>query len=356
MALLLYASLSIVFSFLCSIWEAVLLSITPSYVTTQVQQKTTTGALLDEFKKDIDKPLSAILTLNTIAHTVGAIGVGAEAGKVFGSLGFELFGITLSMESIIAAAMTLAILFASEIIPKTIGANNWKSLAPFTVRSVNILMKVLYPFIWLTQFITKSFKKEDVHSVFSRADLLAMTSAGEESGSLEIKESRIIKNLLQLESLTAQDIMTPRSVLTIADEDITMQEFKDQFLPLRFSRIPVYKDQNDHITGFVLKDEILQHLLDGNSTTPLTKIKRSIPIIENSTALTKIFDVFTENKSHISIVVDNYGSLVGVLTMEDLLETLLGLEITDETDSIVDLQEYARSKWQKRAKDQGIIK
>lgn len=355
MTLFLYALLSIVFSFLCSIWEAVLLSITPSYVNSQLQAGTATGKKLDEFKTDIDRPLSAILTLNTIAHTVGAIGVGSAAGAMYGTKSIDVLGLSLSYESIIAALMTLAILFLSEIIPKTIGASNWKKLAPSTVTAIGFLIFILTPFIWLSQLITKRFKGHQVKSVFSRADILAMTSASEESGTLKSNESTVIKNLLQLDDLTAQDVMTPRSVIVMADENMNLKSFQDKHLPIRFSRVPVYSDQTDHISGFVLKDEILQSLLDGNGDITLKEIKRDIPMIKNSTSLTKIFDVFAKEKSHISVIVDNYGSLVGVLTMEDLLETILGFEITDETDSIEDLQAYARRKWEERAKDQGII-
>lgn len=356
MALILFAALSIIFSFLCSIWEAVLLSISPSYVNRQLQEGTHTGKQLNEFKKDIDKPLSAILTLNTIAHTVGAIGVGAQAGAMFGSKSINLMGIGVSYESIIATLMTLAILFASEIIPKTIGANNWKSLAPFTVTSVGWLMKILYPFIWMTQFITKTFKKEGIHSVFSRADLLAMTFASEESGTLHKKESRIIKNLLKLEDLNAADVMTPRSVIKMANEQITLHEFKENFISFPFSRYPVYEGQGDHITGFVLKNQILEALLAGKGEQKLIEFKREIPLITDTTPLSEIFDIFKEKQNHISVVVDRYGSLVGVLTMEDLLETILGFEITDESDSVADLQAYARKKWEDRAKGLGLLK
>ena len=355
MALLLFAALSIIFSFLCSIWEAVLLSITPSYINTQLQQGTSTGQRLDEFKKDIDKPLSAILTLNTIAHTVGAIGVGAQAGAMFGSKAINIFGLELSYESVIAALMTLAILFASEIIPKTIGANNWKNLAPFTVVSVGWLMKILYPFIWMTQFITKTFKKEGVHSVFSRADLLAMTSASEESGTLHKKESKIITNLLKLEDLHASDVMTPRSVIKMANEQMSLEDFKENFISFPFSRYPVFEGQSDHITGFVLKNQILEALLAGKNDQKLIDFKREIPVITDTTPLSEIFDIFKEKQNHISVVVDQYGSLVGVLTMEDLLETILGFEITDESDSIADLQAYARKKWEDRAKGLGLV-
>jgi CBS domain containing-hemolysin-like protein len=187
---------SICFSFLCSIWEAVILSVTPSYVNRQVQEGTATGKLLQAYKQDIDKPLSAVLTLNTIAHTVGAIGVGAQAGKLFGTSTINLGITSLSYESFIAGAMTLAILILSEIIPKTIGANMWKELAPFTVRSLRVLMWVLFPFVWMSQLITKALKKDKERSVFSRADFAALTSAGLESGALDKSESKIIQNLL----------------------------------------------------------------------------------------------------------------------------------------------------------------
>ncbi len=349
--LIIFFLLSMVFSFLCSIWEAVLLSITPSYVTRKVQEGSAVGKLIQSFKKDIDKPLSAILTLNTIAHTVGAIGVGAQAGNVFGD--GDLYG--LSYESIIAGVMTLAILILSEIIPKTIGANMWQSLAPFTARSIRILMFILAPFVWVSQLITKSLKKDKNKSVFSRADLTAMAAAGEESGAIQKSESTIISNLLTLNKLRVNDIMTPRTVIVSSDENQTVREFYDAHEKIRFSRIPIHQGKADNLSGMVLKDEILQNLAEDKDETTLSQLLRPLNTVRNDLPLQELFDKMIGGKIHIAAVLDEYGSLVGIVTMEDLLETILGLEITDESDSIEDLQKLARKKWKQRAKSNGLI-
>ncbi len=350
--LILFFALSIVFSFLCSIWEAVLLSITPSYVTRKVQEGTQIGKDLNAFKEDIDKPLSAILTLNTIAHTVGAIGVGAQAGKVFGN--GSLGGI-LSYESIIAVVMTLAILILSEIIPKTIGANKWQSLAPFTVKSLKALLFLLAPFVWISQLITKRFKKDKSKSVFNRADLTAMAAVGEKSGAIQKSESTIISNLLTLNKLTVHDIMTPRTVIISSDESMTVREFYDANNPIRFSRIPIHKGKEDNLTGLALKDEILQQLAEDKDDTTLSKIARPLTTVKSNLGLQELFDKMIGGKVHMAAVLDEYGSLVGIVSMEDLLETILGMEITDESDSIEDLQKLARSKWKQRAKTYGLV-
>ncbi|HKK79967.1 MAG TPA: CNNM domain-containing protein, partial [Phaeodactylibacter sp.] len=235
--LIFFFLLSILFSFLCSVWEAVLLSITPSFVEVTYKEGTTTGKLLKDFKKDIDRPLSAILTLNTIAHTVGAIGVGAQAGKQFGDQDLVIGGMALpfSVEAFVGAVMTLAILILSEIIPKTIGANNWKQLSGFTVRSLNIIIYALYPLVWFSQFITKILKKDKEKSVLSRADFSAMAEIGEKEGIFRSNESKIINNLLRLNTIRAKDIMTPRTVVKVANQDVTIQEFHERNQRLQFS-------------------------------------------------------------------------------------------------------------------------
>ncbi len=353
MALLLFFFvLSIVFSFLCSIWEAVLLSITPAFINRKVQEESRIGKDLRAFKRDIDRPLSAILTLNTIAHTVGAIGVGAQAAKVFSNTP-TILGIP--SESLIAGGMTLAILILSEIIPKTLGANLWKELAAFTVKSLKLLIFVLSPFVWLSQLITKNLKKDKSKSVFSRADLAALTHASEESGVLDKSESTIIKNLLRFEEVSVRDIMTPRTVMVIANEETSLLEFYKKNRPFRFSRIPVYSETVDHITGVVLKDDILQYLVEDEDDRLLKSIKRAVIAVQDDQVLPELFELLTRQRAHIAIVVDNFGSLVGLVTMEDLLETLLGLEIMDESDDVPDLQRLARQKWEERAKKLGLI-
>ena len=349
--------LSIIFSFLCSVWEAVLLSITPSYINVEKQKGSQLGRDLESFKEDIDRPLSAILTLNTIAHTVGAIGVGAEAGKLFSSSEalMKVGNFELHAESIVATVMTLAILILSEIIPKTLGANNWRGWAPFTIRSIKSLITILWPLIWISQLITKRLKKDKEKAVLSRVDFLAMTQAGEDSGTLAENESAIIKNLLRFEKISVKSIMTPRTVAILEDEDATIQEFYDKYEPLRVSRIPVYQDSVDAITGLVLKDEILDNVIKGNGEWPLAKIKKPVTATHPETRLPELFYDLTKKRSHLAVVMDEFGALVGIVTMEDIFETLLGLEIVDELDDVTDLQELARKQWEERAKKLGLL-
>jgi len=350
--LIIYAAISICFSFLCSIWEAVLLSITPSFVNTELQKGSSLGRSLNRFKEDIDRPLSAILTLNTIAHTLGAIGVGAAATKVFADwdpIGF------LTWDMIVAVVMTLLILFLSEIIPKTIGANNWKSLTPFTVKSLSFLLTALAPLIWVSQWITKSFKKDKEKSVLTRTDFLALADVAKTGGALAESESSIITNLLGMDTLKVQDVMTPRTVMQMIDENTTMGEYYKEFQPMRFSRIPIFSDKPDEVTGVVLKDDILTHMIEGNKEEKLSSIKREVKMINQDKSLKELFDFLTNESSHLAIVHDNYGSVTGIVTMEDLLETILGMEIVDESDNIADLQQYARKSWEDRAKKLGII-
>ncbi len=347
--LIFFFVLSIAFSFLCSILEAVLLSITPSFIRNKVQAGSSTGKLLAEYKEDIDKPLSAILTLNTIAHTVGAIGVGAQAAEVFDSgksisLGF----MDLSYESIVAVVMTLAILILSEIIPKTIGANNWRSLSGFTVQTIRILCWILAPLVWVSQLITKTFKNDKNKSVLSRSDIAAMTQAGETSGALKKHESIIINNLLNFEKQTVRDIMTPRTVAYLVNEDDKVLDVARKSGSQTFSRIPVFKGEKNNVTGLVLKDDILSCILDNNGADKTIKdIKRDILTVEDVMPLPKLFNKLVKEKQHLFIVRDEFGTLVGIVTMEDLFETLLGQEIVDESDKVIDLQEYARQKFDK---------
>lgn len=341
--LIFFFVLSIAFSFLCSILEAVLLSVTPSFVTMQLQKGTSTGKYLNEYKKDIDKPLSAILTLNTIAHTVGAIGVGAQAGKVWDS-GTKIFNM-ISVETVVAVVMTLAVLILSEIIPKTIGANNWKGLSGFTVSTLRFLLFILAPLVWVSQLITKTFKKDKSKSVLSRADFAAMTQVGETSGALAKEESEIIKNLLDFEKMTVKDIMTPRSVAFMIDEDLSVKDFFEATPSKVFSRIPVFKEDKDNITGVVLKDDILSCLIEDDQDQKIKDIMYDVHVVKDTTPLPALFKTMTSYKQHLFIVKDEYGTVTGLVTMEDLFETLLGQEIVDESDKVIDLQEYARQKF-----------
>ncbi len=347
---------SILFSFLCSILEAVLLSITPAYVGIQEQKGTRIAADLVSFKEDIDRPLAAILTLNTIAHTVGAIGVGSQAALVFGESMLVIAGISIiSLEALIAGFMTLAILILSEVIPKTIGANNWEILTPFTIASLKIMLIGLAPLVWISQYITRHLKKDKDKPVLSRTDFLAMTKLGTESGILEESEQTIIHNLLRFSKVLVKDVMTPRIVVNTAGEEITVREFQNVNANLPHSRIPVYQEKNDNITGYVLRDDILLKLAETQDQTPLKALRREIIVVHRTVPIPDLLDTFLIKKEHMALVVDEFGGMEGIVTMEDIIETLLGLEIVDESDNETDMQALARSNWERRAKRLGII-
>ena len=347
--LVLFFALSIIFSFLCSVWEAVLLSITPSFVRSELAKGSALGATLEKFKNDIDRPLSAILTLNTIAHTVGAIGVGAQAGELFGNTKMSLLGLELSMESIVASVMTLAILILSEIIPKTLGANFWRRLTPFTVKSLKVLLFILAPLVWLSQTITKRLKKEKGKSVLSRADFVAMAKLGAESGALDSSESTIISSLLKFKETSVSDVMTPRSMVLTEPQSMTLKNFFAKHANVPFSRIPIYGEKEDDITGMILKDTLLATLADDRHHLTLADIRVPISFVENTGKLPATMRKMTGARCHLAVVVDEFGTMVGLVTMEDIIEALLGLEIVDETDEVEDLRELARTQWKERA-------
>lgn len=341
---------AILFSFLCSMWEAVLLSISPSYARIQMKQGNALGQHLQEFKENIDRPLSAILTLNTIAHTVGAIGVGSQANAIWAES--NPFITTI----IVPVVMTLGILILSEIIPKTLGANYWKELAPFTVASLNFIMLLLAPLIWVTQLLTRSLKKEKDKSVLSRSDFMVMTEIGEQEGVFHANESSIIKNLLRFHTIDTKSIMTPRTVVVAAAEESSLQAFHDKYPALQFSRIPTYHEgSKDRVTGYFLKDALLTHLLDGKGDETLSSLRRDIMVVSEQFPITELYNRLLEKREHIALVVDEFGGMAGIVTMEDVIETLLGLEIVDEFDSAVDMQKLARENWKKRAKTLGLI-
>jgi len=345
MALLItFFLLSIFFSFLCSVLEAVLLSITPSFVRRQEKQNSKLFLKLKIFKQDIDRPLSAILTLNTIAHTVGAIGVGAQATVLFGSSAWSFLGLNISVEGLIGAGMTLAILILSEIIPKTIGANNWERLAPFTVWTLNLLIKVLWPLVWLSQFITRRLKKDKLKPVLNRADLLAMTQAGSEDGVLEQSESRLIRNVLNLPNKNIEHIMTPRTVMFTAKETDYVEDLIAEESFEQFTRVPVYDEDKEVVKGMVLKSDVLKAVISGNRDLKLAEILRPIGRVDENTPLATFFKNKHKDRQHMHIVVDRYGSVTGLVTLEDVLETILGYEIMDETDQVEDMQSLIDKK------------
>ena len=347
--LLLYATVSILFSFLCSVLEAALLSFTPGFLKVKANEGKAYAPALVALKKDIDKPLIAILTVNTIAHTVGAIMVGVQSEKVFGDGGGAV--------GIVSAVMTIAILVLSEIIPKTIGATYWQSLGNFTAVTLKVLIFPLKytGLLWIMLLTTKLIGKSAHVSTMSREEFLALTDTAEEEGVFEESETTVIKNLLVFKSVQAKDVMTPFSVAMIENEDTTLQNFHTTHRNLRFSRIPVFKNNPNNITGFILKDEVLEQVIEGHGNKALSTLKREIYVTVPETPIPQLFEIFIKNKNHISLVTDEYGNNIGLVTMEDIIETLLGLEIMDESDNIEDMQLMARKNWEKRAKRLGLF-
>jgi len=339
--LITYILMALVFSFLCSVAEAVLLSITPSYIAELQGRNPKLAALLKKLKQDnVDKSLAAILTLNTIAHTVGAIGSGSKATVVFGSAWFGLF----------SALMTLMILFLSEIIPKTIGAMHWRSLAGLTAQFVQILIWALYPLIWISEILTRLITRGKTTHVFSRDEFIAMADIGEQAGKIDQHESRIIQNLFRFGSLTSSDIMTPRTVISSLPQSMTVSEASAIKPPVSFSRIPLYQTDVDHIAGFILRDDLLHFKIGNRGETTLETLKRDIQSVPGKMSLSALLEFFLNQRQHIAIVIDEYGGTKGLVTMEDVVETLLGMEIVDEMDQAVDMQALARQQWEKRAK------
>ncbi len=352
--LLLYASLSIFFSFLCSILEAVLLSVSPTFIEVKKEEGRVFAFTLDRLKKDVDKPLIAILTLNTIAHTVGAILVGVQAE----TLDFKINILGVNTVGIISALMTLLILVVSEIIPKTIGATYWKQLSNFTAKALVVLIFPLKwtGILWLLQLATKLIGGKNMHgSVLSREDFHIMTDIAEKEGVFEENESTIIKNLLTFKGVHVKEIMTPKTVMISESEDTSIQAFFEAHPKLRFSRIPIYKENSDDISSFILKDELLEAIINGSGSNKLASLKREILVTNRNFPIPDLFEKFIAKREHIALVVDEYGSTSGIVTMEDVIETLLGLEIMDESDAIADLQLLARKSWEMRAKKIGLI-
>ncbi len=348
-ALILFFILAICISFLCSLWESVLLSITPSY--SQIQQKSGSGIgkRLQVFKQNIDRPLAAILTLNTIAHTVGAIGVGEQATKIWHEANPFITAF------LVPAVMTLAILVLSEIIPKTLGANYWKEFAPFTVISLTVIIILLWPAVWLSEKITRVLRKDKKGSVFSRSEFLALTEIGAQHGVIEHGESLLIRNMLKFKAIQVKDVMTPRVVVRSAPEDINIHDFFEQYQDIHFSRIPIYEGKNsEKVTGYVRKDELLLALVKKQDASSLKEFRRKILAVLPNYPIPELLNNLLENREHIALVVDEFGGMCGIVTMEDLIETLLGLEIVDELDSVEDMQKLARQRWHQRAESLGM--
>ena len=344
--LIVYVCMALLFSFACSIAEAVLLSITPSYIADLRKRSPRQAKRLHKLKvEEIDRSLAAILTVNTIAHTVGAIGAGAKATVVFGSAWFGVF----------SAVMTLLILFLSEIVPKTLGAVYWRRLTGVTGSYIRFLILTMYPLIWISEMLTRLIARGKKVQVFSRDEFVAMADVGESSGQIDERESKIIRNLFRFKALKAEDIMTPRVVMVALPASMSVEEAHARRIhQTPFSRLPVYGEDKDDMQGFVLREDILSAQLRGEHRNSLASMQRDLITVPESMALAELMDVLLTQRQHIAVAVGEFGETRGLVTLEDLVETLLGEEIVDESDRVADMQAMARRRWESRAKAMGL--
>lgn len=339
-----YIFVALFFSFVCSIAEAVLLSVSQAYIRVLQQEKKRAGVLLQQLKQDIDRPLAAILTLNTIAHTMGAAGAGAQAALVFGEVYMGL----------ISALLTLMILVFSEIIPKTLGAHYWRQLAPLVAYFLPGLVKVLYPFVWLAKKLTSAVSQENAIKGFNRQEFAAMAELGKFEGELEDRESHILHNLLRLREMRVTDIMTPRPVLFSLPQQLSVTDFFVGHEKEPFSRILLYDENPDQVLSFVLKSDLLLAQVDGKSDLKLGDFERELAALGNTSSVWQAFEEMLTQCSQIVLIVNEYGVVEGIVTLEDIFESLLGLEIMDEVDKTKDLQELARRFGRRRARAMGL--
>ena len=332
---------SVLVSALCSTLEATLLSTPLSFITGLEEQGTKGASRLKRLKQHPDRPISAILCLNTIANTVGA--------SIVGSLVYEVYGDAIV--GIFSTIFTFAILIFAEIIPKTIGTSYWRSLAIPASVIINGMIFIMFPLVWVLEKLTGLISSKSTQISISREDISAMVSVATEEEVIEKEEKKMIQNLLKLDEITAHEIMTPSAVVEMAEAHMTIREFYDSE-ELTHSRIPVYDDENDeYVIGYVLRQEILEKMAEDKFTTTLDEITRPIMTFKEEDTVSDIWEKMLEKKEHISVILDEYGSVRGIVTMEDVIETMIGHEIVDETDEVVDMQEYAKEQWEKAQKE-----
>ncbi len=333
-----YLFLALFVSFVCSIMEAVLLSTPQSFLLVKHQNGNAWAKTFIDLKDNIDRPLSAILSLNTIAHTIGAAGVGAQAVKVFGEAYF----------GIVSAILTILILVITEIIPKTIGATYWRSLTRITTYIIRGMIFLAYPLVIISAALTHVISRNKQEQSTSREEISAMASIGADEGLFSEREHKIIQNLLRLKNVKVKEIMTPRVVVAVADENLFLKDFLVNKNYLKFSRIPVYAGSDENITGYVFRQQVFEKLAENHYEMRLRDLRRDIVFVTSSMVLFNVWEKLLEKKEHIALIVDEYGGMDGIVTMEDIIETFLGLEIIDEKDTIIDMQKYARERWKTR--------
>lgn len=340
--LILYFLLALVISFICSLIEAVILSVSLNHISIMKKNGSKAAVILEKQKININRPLAAILTLNTIAHTVGAAGVGAVTLKYYGN----------EWVAIASGILTLAILIFSEIIPKTLGAVYCKKLTGFTAYTIQFLTYAALPFVYLSEGFAKLFKSNGDHIGVTREEMIAMAERGEDEGTIKEQESDVIENLLRLRDVAAEAVLTPRSVVFALQKDETVKDVVDKYSPIAFSRIPIYDDNLDNVIGFVLRYNLVQKQAMDDFDSRMEEIMEPISTILETTSVATILDEFVKSHQQIFMVEDEFGTTVGLITLEDAIETLLGVEIVDEHDSVIDMRKLAIERRQKRISKQ----
>lgn len=333
--------ISVLLSALCSMLEATLLSTPLSYITGLEEQGVKGSQLLKRLKQSPDRAISAILCLNTIANTVGA--------SIVGSLVYDVYG--SAIVGVFSTIFTFTILIFSEIIPKTIGTSYWRKLAIPAASIINAMIFIMFPLVWLLEHLTHLISSKSTQVSVSREDISAMVSVATEEEVIEKDEKKMIQNLLKLDEITAHEIMTPSTVVEMAEGNMTVREFYDS-ADLTHSRILVFdEDNSDYVIGYVLRQTVLEKMAEDKFNTRIRDISRPILSFPEDEPVGNIWEKFLEKKEHISVIIDEYGTFRGLVTLEDVIETMLGQEIVDETDEVVDMQEYAKEQWEKAQKD-----
>jgi CBS domain containing-hemolysin-like protein len=335
--LFIYLLVAIGVSFLCSVLEAVLLSITPSYLEKLSVERPRSGRLIGQVKERLDESLSSILILNTFAHTMGAAGVGSQAVQIFGS----------EWETLIAVLLTLAILYFSEIIPKTLGATFWRSLAVPAAFVISWLVRLVYPLVWISTRLTRLFSNNKENEI-TREEIIALASLGHKGGALISRENQYLANLLRLREVKTGEILTPRTVVHMLDENLTVKEALDHPQTREFTRIPTYAGSRDNVVGKVIRVDLFEAERQGRGGEPIRDVAREIIRISEKLPVQNLLDLFIKHHMHLFLVEDEFGQTSGIVTLEDAIETLLGREIVDESDTVADMQKLARDKYRER--------
>jgi len=335
-----YLAIAIGVSFLCSILEAVLLSTTASYIETLKSDRPRAGAVVNQVKERLDQSLAAILILNTFAHTMGAFGVGAQALKVFGP----------QWETLVAVLLTLAILYFSEIIPKTLGATFWRTLVIPAAFLILWLVKLVYPLVWISTRLTRLFGNK-AESEITREEIIAMASLGKKGGALIARENEYLSNVLSLREITTEEVLTPRSVVHMLDQNMCVSDALDDPQTGQFSRIPIYDESPDNITGKVLRHDLFMAERSGNGSEPVKNHTKPILRVSEKLPVQQLLEMLLKHRVHLCLVEDEFGQTSGIVTLEDAIETLLGREIVDESDTVDDMQELARDKYRERLRE-----